>query len=149
MLHDSILVLYSKQKHLFRRLITLAFTFAGVYWLVIYGFRFTGMLTDAHMLELRGGQTLPYFILLTIWGIEYLRESKRLQAVILRANQANISPEHVTSERLNDLLPRFAVLRPMGGKSWIATTINIVGLALAYVLISLQYRSLIVMLASE
>lgn len=145
MLHDSITAQYSKQRNLFRRLITTAFSCAGMYWIFIYVARFTEALTEADIVVLRAGQMFPYFILLTIWGIEYMRESRRMQAVIIRANELCVLPKDVTFAQLTTFAPRFATLTQVGGARLTMPLINAAGLALAFYYIVRQYVAFVSM----
>ncbi len=143
MLHESITAEYEPQKKLFRRLINLAFTFAGVYWIFIYAVRFASVVSDEDVAVFRAGQTLPYFILLTLWGLEYLRESKRLQAVITVANEKGIAPGMVTANQLGNDLAKFSILRVSSNRSWLMVTLNYLGFLAGYYLLLQQYLALL------
>lgn len=142
MLHSSITLLYTKQKDLFRRFISLSFTMAGVYWLFMYGFELADWITKEQAASLRSGQSIIYFVLLTLWGVEYLRESRRLGQVMEIANTERLSPDEVELEALH-AKGAFGVLKPINGASPIMPIINWVGLAVSTILIVMQYMRLV------
>lgn len=83
-----------------------------------------------------------YFILLTLWGLEYMREVRRLKALIALAESTNTAVRDVEISQLAADTSRFGVLRPAGAKgSYLFPVINIVGLATAAVLILARYAA--------
>lgn len=144
-LHPSLAESYHPQKRTFRRVISLLFSMAGLYWLAMYSAHLAGEVTSSTMLTLRNGQTVIYFVLLTLWGLEYLREARRLSAVITAANEHNTAPQHIDSEALQSQIGAFAIFRPIaGGQRFSFMTIfNIGGIITSGVLIGLQYYRLI------
>ena len=145
MFHSSIANSYDRQQRLFKRLISLAFSLAGVYWLVMYGLQWSGHLSHADIQVLRSGQSIIYFVLLTLWGVEYLRESRRLKAAWAVANERRCPPQDVTAEDLRDTSPSFGVLWPVGfGKrSFVLPAVNWIGLVASTIMIGLQYLRLV------
>lgn len=145
MLHPSIGTSYTVQKKRFRRLISLWFSAAGMYWLAMYGAELSGAISMDDMQSLRTGQTVIYFILLTLWGMEYLRESRRLALVIMKANERHVSPDEVQASELALQLHWFGILRTVGTGlgAKIVPTLNILGLAISLGLIAAQYGRLV------
>jgi hypothetical protein len=142
MFSNSIEAPYNTQKRLFKRLISMAFTLAGIYWLFIYGAEWASLIDAEERTSLRSGQTIIYFILLTLWGVEYLRESKRLSHVIEVANGLGVTPQDVSMEQLTRK-GAFSVLRPIKGSSPLMPAVNWLGLVISAVLIVMQYSRLI------
>jgi len=120
----------------------MCFTFAGCYWIVIYLLQWLSLIDHDQLRDFRSGQTMIYFILLSLWGIEYLRETRRLKLLIRRSEELDVCVSRVT---LNDLHPKiggFAILRPIGASSvrgWVFPFLNITGLAVAVYLIVQRY----------
>ncbi len=112
---------------LFRTLLKSLFTAAGIYWLFIYGLDAAGQITHDELAILRGGQTLIYFILLSLWGVDYMREAKMLRRVLESGGD-------ITSAS-------YAVLTGTSGSatSWILPLLNITGLLVSTILIVKQY----------
>jgi len=144
MFHESIAASYERQHALFKRLVSLAFSLAGIYWLVMYGMEFGGLLQVEDMQVLRSGQSIIYFVLLTLWGIEYLRETRRMKAVWVVANERAVPPQAVTAADIANKAGSFAVVRPVafGSGGLVMILINTGGLVVSYVLIILQYLRL-------
>ena len=141
MFHESIAASYQRQHALFKRLVSLAFSLAGVYWLVMYGMEWGGLLSTDDMQVLRSGQSIIYFVLLTLWGAEYLRETRRMKAVWNIAGERVVPPQHVTAADVAGKGASFAVIRPVafGSGGLVMILVNNGGLLIAYVLIVLQY----------
>lgn len=141
MLNTSIQSWYAPQKKVFQRVVSLCFTFAGVYWLIIYGFTAFDMLSPDELKSLRSGQTMIYFVLLTLWGVEYLRESRRLKKVLVTANTMDCTPENVQAGHVADSIGSFAIINGFANapKTWIVPVINLLGLTLSASLILIQY----------
>ena len=76
-LHETLTKTYEPQHRLFGRLIRLCFSFAGCFWILIYGMQWLALIDHDALRDLRSGQTMIYFILLSLWGIEYLRETSK------------------------------------------------------------------------
>lgn len=82
-----------------------------------------------------------YFVLLTLWGMEYMRETKRLKKLIAIADESGCRVQDVTMSQIpspGTLLTIFTPLGP-GAASFLFAAINIGGLALAGFLISMRY----------
>ena len=141
-LHESITTVYDRQHKLFGRLVRMCFTFAGCYWIVIYIFQWLSLIDHDQLRDFRSGQTIIYFILLSLWGVEYLREARRLKQLIRRSEELDVRVSQVT---LNDIFPlagSFAILHPIGSSSsghWVFPVLNIAGLAVAVFLIAQRY----------
>lgn len=122
---------FSIQQKRFRSFVKLLFTAAGMYWIFIYGFAAASMLTHDAMASLRSGQTIIYFILLTVWGIDYMREAKMLRNVI------NTSGDIAAAS--------YPVFTGLTGQpsSWIMPLFNIIGIATSTFLIGRQYGAMI------
>lgn len=144
MLNTSIETWYSPQKRLFRRVVSLCFTFAGIYWLIIYGLVAADMLSVDELKALRGGQTMIYFILLTIWGVEYLREARRLKNVITLSNELGCPPQDIQAGQIGNTIGSFAIISGFSGapKTWIIPGANLLGLTVSASLILIQYLNL-------
>ncbi len=147
-LHPSIVALYGSQKKLFKRLISSAFSLAGCYWIFIYACRWMGVITEHDIAVLRSGQTLPYFVLLTLWGMEYLRETRRLKAVIRVANQLDKPPVAVEFSSLGSSKHSFGILIPIQKRVTVPLLVNVVGLTVSAFLIVKQYNALVRLLLS-
>lgn len=144
MIHPTIRKRYERQKSAFDRIVRISFSFAGIYWIIIYVMQWMGTISDYELGVLRSGQTWIYFILLTAWGIEYLRESKRYKSVMILANLLRIPPDEVTLESIKTAWTTFAVIYPITGhsKAWTMPIVNIVMLAVSLALIVKQYVAL-------
>ncbi len=153
MLHQTLRDLYVVERKRFKRMLALCFTMAGLYWLVIYAIVGFDLTPDAaaDALTLRAGQTVIYLILMTLWGVDYLREERRLKIVIETANGRDVRPDAVMTADIDDKrLGAFSILRPKGaGKApFIIPLVNLAGLAGAACLIIMQYVNAIRMIAS-
>jgi len=91
--------------------------------------------------SLRGGQTMIYFVLLTLWGMEYMRESKRLKKLIVIADASGCQVHDVTFSQIPAPGALFTVLRPVEptAAAYVFTAVNIGGLVLAGYLIGMRY----------
>ncbi|MBU3699960.1 MAG: hypothetical protein FGM33_08125 [Candidatus Kapabacteria bacterium] len=142
MFESTLSTRYEPQQKLFGRLIRLCFSLAGVYWIVIYAMHWAGSIDAEELRQLRSGQTMIYFVLLTLWGLEYMREVRRLKGLIRRSHELGVPVSHVT---LNDVMPMagsFAVLYPIApypASAWIFPIMNIAGLIAAAILIAGRY----------
>jgi hypothetical protein len=140
MLHSSFAP-YLSQQQVFSRVIKLLFAAAGCYWIVIYGFQVLGWIDHHTLKTLRDGQTMIYFVLLTLWGMEYMRETKRLKKII---SVADASGSRVQDLALSEVLSNgtaLTILWPLGSgpAALMYTLINIGGLVLAATLICMRY----------
>ena len=105
--------------------------------------------TEAHD-HLREGQTVIYFILLTLWGLDYMREQKRLGAVIAAANELRVAPDVVQLSDLASKASLFTMLRPRGsGWGAILPVFFTVGLIAGWVQIVRQYIDVIAVLTAR
>lgn len=153
MLHQTLRDFYVIERSRFKRMLALCFTTAGLYWLVIYAIVGFDLTSDAAVdaRTLRAGQTVIYLILMTLWGVDYLREERRLKIVIETANGRDVRPDAVmTADIDGKRLGAFSILRPKGtGKApFIMPLVNLAGLAGAAYLIVMQYVNAIRMIAS-
>ncbi|MBU3741095.1 MAG: hypothetical protein FGM24_02300 [Candidatus Kapabacteria bacterium] len=142
MLHPSLAERYVSERRTYGRLLRLAFAMAGIYWIVIYC-----LPLDTHV-QLRSGQTFIYFVLLTLWGLDYMREQRRLTIVIQQANANGIPPESVSLSDVEQRASLFTMMTPRGG-GWgmIMPVFFVVGMVVGWVLIIGQYmRAINVML---
>lgn len=153
MLHQTLRDFYVVERKRFKRMLALCFTMAGLYWFVIYAIVGFDLTPDAAVdaLTLRAGQTVIYLILMTLWGVDYLREERRLKIVIETANGRDVRPDAVmTADIDGKRLGAFSILRPKGtGKApFVMPLVNLAGLAGAAYLIVMQYVNAIRMIAS-
>ncbi|MBU3678114.1 MAG: hypothetical protein FGM32_00715 [Candidatus Kapabacteria bacterium] len=142
MFDPSLAAVYEPQHRLFGRLIRLCFSFAGCYWILIYGMQWRSMVDHDQLRELRSGQTLIYFILLSLWGIEYLREARRLKLLIRRSEELGVPVSNVSVSNISHGTGSFAVLHPIAPSTashWTFPVLNAVGLAVALYLIAQRY----------
>ncbi|MBS1561360.1 MAG: hypothetical protein JSS89_07120 [Bacteroidetes bacterium] len=143
MLHTTITELYASQRAIFKRIVTMSFAFAGMYWFLIYGIALGSAASDAHSVAqtLRAGQTLIYFILLFVWGLDYFREQQRMHVIIDLASARSVPPDHITRTDVEDRLHLFSVFTPSTRTrfAWVVPMVNIVGLSVSTVLICLQW----------
>jgi hypothetical protein len=133
MLHSSIHNQYVPQRALFGRLLRLAFAFAGMFWFLLYA-----LPIETHE-TLRSGQSVIYFILLSLWGIDYLREAKRLRIIIEIANERQCPPNDVTSQDIAAKHRSFAVtpwtngsFHPLAAAMWLMVVVALVLIAKQY-----------------
>lgn len=147
MFHPSIAASYEPQHRLFKRAVSTAFGLAGVFWLVMYGCEWSSVITLEQTQLVRSGQTIIYFVLLTLWGMEYLRETRRLKAVWQIAGEHVCAPQEITSDQILAQASWFGILKPVtfGGGTWLMPVVNLIGLAIAYALIIRQYARLLFM----
>ena len=147
MFHPSIAASYEPQHRLFKRMVSMAFGLAGVFWLVMYGCEWSGAITLEQTRLVRSGQTIIYFVLLTLWGMEYLRETRRLKAVWQIAGERVCPPQEITADHILARASWFGILKPVafGGGTWLMPVVNLIGLAAAYALIIRQYARLLFM----
>ncbi|MCX6140117.1 MAG: hypothetical protein NTX15_04690 [Candidatus Kapabacteria bacterium] len=139
MLHPSISSRYTEQRKIYTRLLRLCFTLAGLYWIAIY------MLPLEKHAPLRAGQSVIYFILMTLWGLDYQREQKRLTVIINAANAKAIPPcevEYADVVAHNALFTMITFRRGFWGV--FVPLLFGLGLATSIVLLILQYTRLIV-----
>ncbi len=133
MLHPSLHGLYVPQRTLYGRLLRLAFALAGMFWFMLYA-----MPTQQHA-TFRSGQSVIYFILLSVWGIDYLRESRRLTLVMSAANHRGCAPNEVTEDDVRSSRRAFAVIPWFDGSVHILSLGMWLALAAALVLVGVQY----------
>ena len=140
MLHSSFAP-YLAQQRVFSRVIKLMFATAGCYWIVIYGFQVLGWIDHETLKILRGGQTMIYFVLLTLWGMEYMRETKRLKKLISAADDLGSRVHDMSLSQVHSPGSTLTILWPLGPgpAALIYALINIGGLFLAAVLIGMRY----------
>jgi hypothetical protein len=136
MLHHTLADRYVRQRTMYGRLLRMCFALAGMFWIVIYL-----QPIEAHA-ALRSGQSVIYFILMTVWGLDYMREQRRLTLIITAANQRGIPPCELEFAAVADRASLFSMLTPSRGIAGIVfPVIFTAGLATAYVLVILQYFS--------
>lgn len=146
MLHESIASRYVKQRRIYGRVLRILFACAGVFWIIIYAV--PGLTTETK-LALRGGQTLIYFVLLTIWGLDYMREERRLGCVVQTANRMSTLPNMVTLTDVQGKATLFTMIVPPKGTSWsIWNVIFVIGLLVGATLTVWQYVRLVVAITS-
>ncbi len=134
MLHHTIADRYLRQRTIYGRLLRMCFAFAGMFWIVIYL-----QPLESHE-TLRSGQSIIYFILMTIWGLDYMREQRRLTVVINAANQRGIPPSELEFAAVADRASLFVMLIPSRGIAGVIFPIIFTaGLLSAYILVILQY----------
>lgn len=134
MLHITIHSAYVEHRKLFSRLLRGAFALAGVFWFLLYA-----MPADLHT-EYRSTQSLIYFILLSVWGIDALRESKRLSIVCRAANQKKCSPNQVEIADVAEYRSLFNVSTVLlNGKPQVLVVVLWGALAVAIGFIAFQY----------
>lgn len=134
MLHHTIADRYVRQRALYGRLLRMCFALAGLFWIVIYL-----QPLESHM-ALRSGQSVIYFILMTVWGLDYMREQRRLTVIIAAANQRGIPPSELEFAAVADRASLFSMLTPTRGIAGVLFPIIFTaGLLSAYVLVIMQY----------
>jgi len=77
-----VLGLFEPQRHLLRHFLRLSFTVAGLFWFVLW-FPQLAALDAEQLAQFKTQQYQLYLVLLTLWGIDLKRHSKRL-AFLLR-----------------------------------------------------------------
>ncbi len=134
MLHHTIADRYVRQRTMYGRLLRMCFAFAGMFWIVIY-------LQPLQSHEaLRSGQSVIYFILMTVWGLDYMREQRRLTVIINAANERGIPPSELEFAAVADRASLFSMLTPSRGIAGVVFPIIFTaGLISAYVLVVMQY----------
>jgi hypothetical protein len=135
MLHPSLHALYVPQRTLFGRLLRLAFALAGIFWFLLYA-----MPAEQHA-AFRSGQSVIYFILLSLWGIDYLREAKRLAFLIRTANEKGCAPNEVVASDIGSHRRMFAVVPWFDGSVHILSLGMWLALTVALILVSIQYMN--------
>lgn len=91
-------------------------------------------------MALRSGQSVIYFILMTVWGLDYMREQRRLTVIIAAANQRGIPPSELEFAAVADRASLFSMLTPTRGIAGVLFPIIFTaGLLSAYVLVIMQY----------
>lgn len=142
-LHPSLSLVYEPQYKLFARVLRLNFSFAGCFWVLIYGMQWLSLVDHEQLRELRSGQTMIYFILLSLWGIEYLRETRRLKHLIRRSEELGVAVSAVSTIDISPRTGSFVILHPIAPSSgithWVFPVINIGGLGVALYLIAQRY----------
>jgi hypothetical protein len=119
---------------MYGRLLRMCFAFAGMFWIVIY------LQPLASHETLRSGQSVIYFILMTVWGLDYMREQRRLTVIINAANERGIPPNELEFAAVADRASLFSMLTPSRGIAGIVFPIIFTaGLISAYVLVVMQY----------
>lgn len=139
MLHTSISSLYVGQRKIYTQVLRLCFTLAGLYWIAIY------LLPLEKHAPLRTGQSVIYFFLMTLWGLDYLREQRRLTVIIKAANAKEVPPYAVEFADVAAHDSLFTMLRFRRGLWGIFIPLIFgLGLSTAIVLVVLQYVRLVV-----
>ncbi len=112
----------------------MCFASAGMFWIVIYL-----QPLESHE-ALRSGQSVIYFILMTVWGLDYMREQRRLTVIINAANERGIPPNELEFAAVADRASLFSMLTPSRGIAGVVFPIIFTaGLISAYVLVVMQY----------
>lgn len=115
------------QLRTFRTIVKWLFTAAGLYWIFIYGLDAADLITHDELTVLRGGQTVIYFILLTLWGVDYMREAKVLRRVLQNGGDISQTVYPVLTGTVGN------------ATSWILPLLNSVGILASSILIIKQY----------
>lgn len=146
MLHESIESRYVAQRRTYGRVLRILFGLTGVFWIFIY---VIPSVSPEALVRLRAGQTMVYFVLLTVWGLDYLREERRLGVVTRAANSLAIAPRLVTFQDLNTKPSLFTMVFPPAGTSWsVWNVIFGLGLVAGATLMVLQYVRLVSVIVS-
>ncbi len=141
MLHSSLSSLYVAQRRTYTRLLRFCFAFAGIFWFLLYA-----LPPDSHT-TLRSTQSVIYFVLMTLWGLDYMREQRRLSVIIELANSKNIPPNAVTADHLGSRVSMFTMLRPTGNlRTSVLPVVFTIGILAAGCLILWQYVRAITLL---
>ncbi len=134
MLHHTIADRYVRERTTYGRLLRLAFSMAGIFWIVIYA-----LPLETHV-ALRSGQTFIYFVLLTLWGLDYMREQRRLTLIIQTANTKGVTPGEVTIDDVSARAGMFTMVTPRGSRAGLIMPLFfVIGMIVAWVLIGGQY----------
>jgi len=145
MLHPSIESRFRTQRRQYGRALRILFGLTGVYWIFIY---VVPGLTALDIARLRINQTPVYFVLLTIWGLDYLREERRLGAIVKAANRLSVAPHEVTMQEPELKPTLFTMVIPPTGTSWsIWNLVFAIGMTAGAVLIVFQYIRLFTAIA--
>ncbi len=143
-LDPTISSVYTAQQQRFARLIRMSFTIAGCYWIVIYVMNWLSVIDHDQLRDLRSGQTLIYFVLLSLWGVEYLREVRRLKVLIATSEELARPVSAVTLIDIASSANAFSILAPTvpsAWPAWIFPILNIGGLIAAATLIIARYAA--------
>ncbi len=91
-------------------------------------------------MALRAGQSMIYFILMTLWGLDYMREQRRLTVIIQAANAKGVPPDQITFNDVSQHESLFSMFVPRRG-FWgvVVPMIFTLGLPAALILVVLQY----------
>jgi hypothetical protein len=140
--HPSIQDAFARQASLFQRWLQMSFAAAGIFWIVLYIAQYTTSMEQTAYANARAAQTPIYFILLTLWGIFYLRTAAALRCVAQISNErstvfsavqlAQIPPEQL---HMFGTMVRATPTR----RGYIMPSVNVVLLVASNVLIILQY----------
>lgn len=118
------------------------FFLAGMFWLVIYGFRWANTISAEELTMLRSAQSPIYFVLMTLWGIGYLRQAARLRLLAAIGNAARkpineITLREIPESKLHLLGELYAITTSL--RAYVMPTFNLILLVLTGYLVVAQY----------
>lgn len=134
MLHPSIEQRYVPARRLWLRLLRITFGLAGMVWLLAYAVQTTAAV------DLRTNQARIYLILLSVWGLDALRQNRRLTRITEIANDFDTAPRNVRADDLGSDIRLFAMTQlQVDGRIVVLPLVLWFGLAWGMTLVVLQY----------
>jgi hypothetical protein len=104
---DSIRSLYEPQRNRLKRITSMLFACAGCLWFFLYLPESIMPFQGHEMFKLKQYQI--YVVLMTLWGLDFRREHKRLDFIIRKSKELNKDISHITKEDISDALHLFEI----------------------------------------
>ena len=121
---ESIRSLYEPQRNRLKRITSLLFGCAGFLWFILYLPESIMPFQGHQVFKLKQYQV--YVVLLTLWGLDFRREFKRLDCIVRKSKELNKDISQISKEDIYDSLHLFEVftLIPSSKGYHIALLIN-------------------------
>ena len=110
---DSVRSLYEPQRNRLKRITSLLFACAGCLWFILYLPESIMPFQGHEMFKLKQYQV--YVVLLTLWGLDFRREHKRLDFIVRKARELNKDVSLITKDDITEALHLFEVFTLIPG----------------------------------
>lgn len=140
---ESIRSLYEPQRNRLKRITSLLFACAGCLWFILYLPESIMPFQGHQVFKLKQYQV--YVVLLTLWGLDFRREYKRLDCIVRKSKELNKDIAQITKEDIGDSLHLFEIYSLIpGSKGYhIALLINWICILAGIGLLTFQIQLLL------
>jgi hypothetical protein len=116
--------LYSQERSLLQRLIRILFSIAGISWFLLL--LPPEIISPDRYILFKSNQYQLYLVLMTLWGYDYRRESRRLAAIATVSSTLQKPVDQLNIHDLDKDLHLFEILRlkPKAGRRHFAIWLN-------------------------